>query len=462
MFIGAYLYEHRAVKETVLASVKRTSKAPKKSSRAAAKTNTAAGTKKEAATGAPKRALPEKKRLSPAELRAASSEIAEAFPRSVDDDDARLVLLDVDPKRIHAYWNIPLQHYTKSIKKTGAGEKTLRVYRLPHESTPVNRPEHFFDIDVQGLRNQQYIDLQQDRASYAAEMGITASGGMFIPLVRSNVITTPPAGISPDRSSALFDTRGVALKEGLQPEISTGFAAAPPEPAAGQPGGAAPQVRYGQDLPPSAPVSRKARPLPAPGEIFDEQEIDRLIQKRLKADTAALLRPEDGADTSSPGCPEPVPAESVSSHSLVRADGAPFPWRAELVIEGRVRPGVQLVLYGDAVAVALDGSFKITRRLPDDLRLLTALSLVHHGNAPEVQQGPALSLSADGEEVDSLQLEIYASLHLSGTVATQQILSLFKNEITVKPDGSFYLTRVLPRGAFILPELMVSASAKKG
>lgn len=412
-----------------------------------------------------------KPRLSPAELRTISREISAEFPQAVDDASSRLVLLDVDPKRLHAYWNIPLRHYTKALNKSGIAKKTLRFYLLPADTAPLSRALYSFDVEVQGLRNQQYIDLQQDNALYAAECGITAPDGRFVSLVRSNVVRTPPAGQSPDRSFKTIDTFAVK-----NPPLSVRITS-PQETTSAQ-GIMRKQLtvsaasRSGNRLQQQASRSAGIAPelhslaLPKQDVLLDEAFIDALIKQRLQTDTARLFSSEAQQphekqfEAAASGT---LPSESISSSSLYSFEGEHPSFTAELVIEGRIRPGVQLALHGSKVPVSMDGRFQVRQLLPKDAGLLKNLAAM--AQEEEQLSPPAtpelILLTAEGSK-EELQFEIYASLHVYGKIINNEALPFFTKEMPVRPDGSFYLTRILPRGALLLPELMVSLCPGEG
>jgi len=382
--------------------------------------------------------------LAPEELRSISSEIADRFPQAIDDDRLQLVLLDVDPHMIHAYWNIPLQQYEQAAGASGAAAKMLRVYLLPSEQATVHEALYWFDIETQGLRNQHYIDLTRDNAAYAAQYGIIGSDGGFIPLATSNSVRTPPAGRSVEQP-AVFPERQAGRSSPALTE---------PEPAFGSITAGEEEVRR----PGAAGIPQNPTVPPRPDVLLDEEYIDGLVQNRMQMDTARLLNPEM-PPAALPAVRQPG---SVSSLALLRQAAGAAGLSAELVIEGRVRPGVQLVLHGSEVPVGMDGSFKIRQQLPVDDRLLHLLSSMVYPSAPSLADKPVLVMQTPGSEHDRLQLEVYASLHVYGSAVSRDLLTLFGSAMSIRPDGGFQVTRVLPRGACILPELIVAAQSSEG
>lgn len=417
-----------------------------------------------------KKTKAEEPALSAKDLRTISKEIETEFPKAVDDDLSRLVLLDIDPKRIHAYWNITLPQYTRALKKAGAATKILRFYLLPSEETPLHNALHAFDIEVQGLRNQQYIDLQQDRSICAAECGLRAPDGSFFPLVKSNIVKTPPAGRSSDYSWTTIDTRSSTTASQvpdthLREDFSKGLP--PPKQLhdttpAGLPAG----HKHQGTKPPEQKPKMHPRRIPKQDLLLDEAFIDGLIRQRMQIDTSQLLSPGTpgiGMEHTSAGTlPETISSFSPSSSTCAPGTDEQYTFTAELVIEGRVRPGVHLALHGNVVPIAMDGRFQIRQPLQHDAQLLKLLAELPCTDQPSREQGPVLTMSTAGKNSEELLFEIHASLHMYGNIRSTEIPSFFSTEIPVRPDGSFHVTRILPRGACILPELMASIRPSRG
>ncbi len=412
--------------------------APKRA-RAVSRTPAQSARKKQTAGGS--RRVPA---LSPGELRSIGREIAGRFPQTIDDDRLQLVLLDVDPHMMHAYWNIPLPRYAAAAGASGDAAKRLRIYLLPADDASVHAAVSWFDIETQGLRNQQYIDLTRDNAPYAAQFGIIGNDGRFVSLVTSNSVRTPPAGRSLEQPPAVPEQharRPVPAMPAIEP--SYGAEPAEDEKLDRHTGGRTPHTEF--------------QP-PRPEVLLDEQYIDGLVQHRMQLDTARLLDPA----TPHPAPRAVPPPGSVSSLSLLRQAAGATGLCAELVIEGRIRPGIQLVLHGSEVPVGMDGSFKIRQQLPVDERLVHLLRGIAGAAPPAAAEHPVLLLQTPGFEHDRLQLEVYASLHVYGNAVDRDMLTLFGSETAVRPDGSFHITRALPRGACILPELIVAAQSPEG
>jgi hypothetical protein len=132
------------------------------------------------------------------ELRAISEELAERFPLPVE--ETRLVLMDVDPHRVHAYWNITSPDLAAARTAAGpTGAEAPLVLRF-HDLSPTfpggKSAHESFDIEVQGLESHWHEDLLNDAKSYITELGLRLPDGRLALLARSNRIQMPRASES--------------------------------------------------------------------------------------------------------------------------------------------------------------------------------------------------------------------------------------------------------------------------
>ena len=108
----------------------------------------------------------------------------------------KLVLLVRDPWWLFGYWEVTPQREAEvmgDISRNGLyRDKTvLRVYDITEASNSV-----FFDIEINYLNSNWYIDVGAPDREWVAEIGIKTRDGRFFMLVRSNVVRTPPFGLS--------------------------------------------------------------------------------------------------------------------------------------------------------------------------------------------------------------------------------------------------------------------------
>ena len=135
------------------------------------------------------------------ELAAISQEVAAFFGQPFVETD--LCLLVVDPHNIHAYWHVRGDDLARA--RTAGGQDAplvLRLYDITFIDFSRSRPHGFFDVQVNGLHSNWYIHLWEPAKSYIADLGLRRHDGTLVALARSNVISTPRIGQSPDYSRA--------------------------------------------------------------------------------------------------------------------------------------------------------------------------------------------------------------------------------------------------------------------
>jgi len=167
--------------------------------------------------------------LTPEALQAVSEEVALQFPAPFDETE--LVLMGVDPHRVHAYWHVAARDLAAAHERAGGARSStlvLRVRDVTPDESGLERDWEPFDIEVQGLDSHCYVDLWQDGRAYEAELGLGAPDGSLIGLARSNRVETPHAGPRPRAAAvappaAIPPPRAIAAEPEAapQPELRT-------------------------------------------------------------------------------------------------------------------------------------------------------------------------------------------------------------------------------------------------
>jgi len=107
----------------------------------------------------------------------------------------RVTVLVRDPNALHVYWE--LEGPTRNQVAPERGDRALSrfswVLRLHTQG------EGFQDIPVVGEGCNWYLSVAADR-TYVVEIGIVPHDGAFVPIAKSNRVTTPPMGLSSDTS----------------------------------------------------------------------------------------------------------------------------------------------------------------------------------------------------------------------------------------------------------------------
>jgi len=112
-------------------------------------------------------------------------------------EESRIVLMDIDPYSLHAYWEITNIDKKKVLKQFDESSKPprqiIRVYDVTYIHFDGKNAHSYFDIEINRNRGNWYIDLWSFHKSLYAEIGMKSSLGDFHPIARSNFIDTPRA-----------------------------------------------------------------------------------------------------------------------------------------------------------------------------------------------------------------------------------------------------------------------------
>jgi hypothetical protein len=116
----------------------------------------------------------------------------------------RVVLLPVEPGKVHVYWEFDLQQASASGQESchqplaeDDPRRTKPVLRFYEVTT--NASGIYFDLEVDGYSGNRYVDIPRSGGSYVVEFGFKAATGDFFPAIRSEVVKTPP--LAPAESS---------------------------------------------------------------------------------------------------------------------------------------------------------------------------------------------------------------------------------------------------------------------
>ena len=126
------------------------------------------------------------------------------FPQGYGDN--RIVTMARDPWWIFSYWEIKKDREDDIIKKIeNSGEKANRSILRVYDVTDINfngkNAHSYFDIELKGLANSWYINVNGPDRAWIVDIGIVSDKGNFYLLARSNAIKTPRFGMS-DRLDA--------------------------------------------------------------------------------------------------------------------------------------------------------------------------------------------------------------------------------------------------------------------
>jgi len=108
--------------------------------------------------------------------------------------ETELVLMPVDPFQIYAYWDFSPEDW--NAVRARRQPVVLRVYDVTMIRFNGKNAHSYFDLPVALEAQNWYVNLWSAEKSLCAELGWVLPDGSFQPVVRSNVIQTPRAGVS--------------------------------------------------------------------------------------------------------------------------------------------------------------------------------------------------------------------------------------------------------------------------
>jgi uncharacterized protein len=231
----------------------------------------------------------------------------------------RIVVMVRDPYWLHAYWELTRQAIQRAEAALGQEWHTsrpiLRLLDVSGREVTSSSESVVRDIDIHGGCNNWYIDVANPPRSYRVDIGYLARSGRFYILARSNVVTTPRAGISDiiDENWSDIDAKKAdriyAMSGGFDPTASS-------------------------------------------------LELKQLFEERLR---------------------RPLGSPAVTSFgSGFMAGGKQrqfwFQLDAELIVYGATDPAARVTLQGEPVKLRPDGTFTMRFSLPDSRQIIPAVA----------------------------------------------------------------------------------------
>lgn len=146
--------------------------------------------------------------------------------------DNKIVVLVRDPHWVYAYWEITDERKSHIEKEAQARwdnlRKVLRVYDVTGVTFDGTNANRSFDIDLTSDANNWYINVGEPNRAWCVDLGVITSGGRFILIARSNIVSTPR-----DRASEVVDEEWMSLEEEFAKlyGISGGFGISSPQMA---------------------------------------------------------------------------------------------------------------------------------------------------------------------------------------------------------------------------------------
>jgi hypothetical protein len=231
----------------------------------------------------------------------------------------RIVAMVRDPYWLHCYWELTRHAIQRAEAALGqewhTAKPILRLLDVSSNGTTNTSESAIRDIPIHGGCNNWYIDVNNPPRSYRVDIGYLARSGRFYVLARSNVVTTPRAGVSDviDENWADIDPRKAdriyAMSGGFDPTASS-------------------------------------------------LELKQLFEERLR---------------------RPLGSPAVTSFgsgglSFGKSRKFWFQLDAELIIYGATEPNARVTLQGEPVALRADGTFTMRFSLPDGRQIIPAVA----------------------------------------------------------------------------------------
>jgi hypothetical protein len=109
----------------------------------------------------------------------------------------RMALLARDPHMAFSYWEVPQDRLEKEKAWFGRDSKLcVRIYDVTGVQFNGANATAYFDQEVYERVGSWYFDFGRPTHSFCADLGLLATNGRFLTLVRSNIITMPREGVS--------------------------------------------------------------------------------------------------------------------------------------------------------------------------------------------------------------------------------------------------------------------------
>ncbi|MCS7016658.1 MAG: DUF4912 domain-containing protein [Gemmatales bacterium] len=236
----------------------------------------------------------------------------------------RLVLLVRDPFWLHAYWELTPSLVERAASALGSdwhgSRLALRLLDVTAEDGTGLSETIVRDIVINEQARNWYIEVGDPPRSFRVDLGYLTPSGQFHTLLRSNVVSTPRAGLSERIDEAWADLpenyeRILAMSAGFQPGTSS-------------------------------------------------EEVRRQILERLRRPLASPM------------------LASMASEALARRRGQRGFWfqvEAELIVYGATEPGAKVTLQGEPVSLRPDGTFTVRLALPNGRQIIPAVAVSPDG-----------------------------------------------------------------------------------
>lgn len=213
-----------------------------------------------------------------------------------------------DPRWLYSYWEIQAELRERALERLGGSWDGVTTVLRVHDAAA---EEVSCDVSLPPGARNWYVNVAPNR-SYYLEIGLLHRDGRFIPLARSNTVSTPRAGMS-----EVIDEHWMGIDFDAMYALSGGLEAG-----------------------------------------RSSAELQKIMEERLQA-----------AITSGSGVGA---VSSLSSPARVPGRGFWFMLDCELIVYGATEPDAKVTLQGKEVPLRPDGTFTLRFALPDGSHHLDA------------------------------------------------------------------------------------------
>jgi uncharacterized protein len=248
-----------------------------------------------------------------------SARTAKDLPNGYGKD--RIVVMVRDPYWLHCYWELTRHAIQRAEAALGQEWHTarpiLRLLDVTGNDTSSASEATVRDVEIHGGCNNWYLDVNNPPRSFRVDIGYLARSGRFYVVARSNVVSTPRAGVSDvlDENWADIDVskaeRIYAMSGGFDPTASS-------------------------------------------------LELKQLFEERLR---------------------RPLGSPAITSFGSGAFGGLAgkgrkfwFQLDAELIVYGATEPNARVTLQGEPVKLRPDGTFTMRFSLPDGRQIIPAVA----------------------------------------------------------------------------------------
>jgi len=233
----------------------------------------------------------------------------------------RVVVMVRDPYWLHAYWELTHQAVQRAEAALGqdwhGARPIMRLFDVSAQETTATSETPVRDVEIHGGCNNWYLEVTKPPRSFRVDIGYVSRRGQFFVLARSNVVSTPKAGVTDQLDENWSDLDPSSADRILS--MSSGFDST---------------------------------------HAANTVELKELFEERLRRPLGAPAVTGYGSGALVPG----------------KVKKFWFQLDAELIVYGATEPNARVTLQGEPVKLRPDGTFTMRFSLPDGRQIIPAVA----------------------------------------------------------------------------------------